>query len=103
MVGSSSSRGYGSAWQAFRRRFIAQLVQMNIIPVCGASLPSGPQTAHSRCRELGLMVGHGLHLDHEPPLTDAERANRAAVCDERRIQLLCSSCHAAKTVSQQAA
>ena len=99
--GSASARGYGSAWVQFRLRFIAKLIDQGILPVCGASLPDGPQTAHSSCRAQGLMKGEDLHLDHDPPLRDDERANRAAVHDERRIQLLCASCHNAKTRREQ--
>lgn len=99
--GSASSRGYNAVWRAFREAFFTLLVSLGIAPVCGAHLPNGPQTSHSRCQAAGLMVfvsedGTSLHLDHEPPLRDNERTNMAAVCDETRIQLLCASCHAAK-------
>jgi hypothetical protein len=108
--GTSYQRGYtsskGSAWRLFRRRFMAALVEAGLAPVCGAALPDGPQTDDSRCKAAGRLTfisddGTGLHLDHEPELSEAERAaatsgDRAAFDDDRRVQLLCSACHAAK-------
>jgi hypothetical protein len=103
-------RGYTSAesspWRAFRRRFLARLVELGIPPVCGSVLPNGPITTHSRCKKDGVWTftsddGSSLHFDHEPELTDAERAavahgDRTAFDDERRIQLLCAACHTAR-------
>ncbi len=95
--GSAHARGYTSYWhEVFRPFFISLLVNANVAPVCGASLPTGPQTTHSRCQADGLMTGSGLHLHHEPPLEEWERADRARVCDPHRIQLLCASCHHAQ-------
>jgi hypothetical protein len=92
--GSAHRRGYTAYWhQVFRPSFISLLVQAGISPVCGAALPDGPVTAHSRCQADGLLTGVDLHFHHEPPLTERERLDRAAVCDPRRIQLLCRSCH----------
>lgn len=99
--GTSASRGYGSAWQAFRLRYLGQLVALGIPPVCGARLPDGPTTAHSQCHALGLLNGVGLHLDHDPPLTEVERTDRATVCDAQRIVLLCASCHSIKTATEE--
>ncbi len=99
--GSASSRGYDSHWsKVFRPQYFAQLVALGIPPVCGARLPDGPASTHSRCQADGLLNGDTLHLDHEPPLTDAERKDRHAVCDRRRIVLLCSSCHSLKTATE---
>ena len=100
--GTASQRGYDQAWQAFRRQFIGLLLEAGITPVCGAALPTGPKTSDSRCAEQGIWTytsrdGSSLHFDHEPPLTDAERKVRTKVCDENRLQLLCSDCHHEKT------
>ncbi len=94
-------------WQAFRPRFLAQLVDAGILPVCGAALPSGPASDHSQCHAAGALTwtsldGSSLHFDHEPALVDHERQNPQAVCDENRIVLLCQSCHAAKTAKENA-
>ncbi len=108
--GSASRRGYGSskgsAWQVFRRSFLAQLLEAGVMPVCGATLPNGPQTQDSRCRRdqqwsVESRDGSGLHFDHAPALTAQERAaavagDRRAFDDPRRIQLLCADCHRAK-------
>ena len=99
--GSASVRGYGTAWQAFRPRYIALLVQQDILPICGAALPTGPQTQDSRCKAEGRLTFEDLHLDHEPPLTEAERQHVHIVCDPNRIQLLCGPrCHHDKTNRQ---
>jgi hypothetical protein len=103
--GSASARGYGSQWARWRRWFIAALVQQGIPPVCGARFPEGPQTTHSRCQTAGLWTGasdrgESLHLNHEPPLRDEERAYPHRVCDVRRIELLCAACHNALASSQ---
>ena len=41
--------------------------------------------------------GSSLHLDHEPPLQDWERKDKARVCDMNRIVLKCARCHSIKT------
>jgi hypothetical protein len=102
--GSAAARGYGHHWQAFRRRFVARLVELGIVPVCGASLPTGPKTTDSLCVADGLLNGEDLDLDHDPPLTDEERKDVRAVCDMNRIQMLCGRrCHPIKTARQQKA
>ena len=102
--GTASSRGYGSRWQAFRPRFIGELIKAGVLPICGAHLPGGPQTHDSQCQAEGIQNGDDLDFDHEPPLTDEERQDVRKVCDPLRIQLLCGSrCHAAKTRRQQLA
>lgn len=98
--GTSTERGYGSYWRRFRPQFISILVEAGITPVCGAALPTGPQTQDSQCKAEGRQTMEGLHLDHEPPLTEAERKVRAIVCRETRIQILCRACHSAKTSRQ---
>jgi hypothetical protein len=104
--GSRHQRGYGVHWDAFRPAFISLLVAHGIVPVCGAALSTGPQTHDSLCKADGLLTftnpdGSSLHFDHHPPLTDAERADPAIVCDPTRIQLLCGPrCHQAKTLRE---
>jgi len=105
--GTAHARGYTYRdWQPFRRRFFDLLVDACLTPVCGAVLPTGPRTEDSRCQAQGLLTftsadGSSLHLDHEPPLSPNERTDTAAVCDPHRIQLLCLSCHNAKTAREQ--
>lgn len=97
---SASKRGYNQDWIRFRPRFIQMLLDQGITPCCGASLPTGPQTSDSLCKQKGMMVlatNQDMHHDHEPPLTHQERLNPAIVCDPNRIQLLCADCHRAKT------
>jgi hypothetical protein len=94
---TSTARGYGVAWGRFRRRFVADLVWAGIAPVCGATLPGGPAMTASACQRDGRLTGTRLHLHHDPPLTDAERGDVAAVCDPRRVGFLCESCHNAET------
>lgn len=103
--GTAAERGYGSAWQAFRPRYIGMLVALGISPVCGATLPDGPSVSHSRCKADGRLTftsqdGSSLHLNHEPPLRDDERLRVSAVCDPMRIELLCDGCHNAETAAQ---
>lgn len=99
--GSASARGYGAVWERFRLQFMEMLVEQRIEPICGAALPFGPNTTDSLCKAQGLINGMDLHLDHEPPLTAAERRIVSAVCDATRVQLLCGrGCHAAKTRRQ---
>lgn len=100
--GTSTERGYGVAWRAFRLFFISLLISAGYAPVCGAALADGPKTDHSRCKAQGLETwasadGSSLHFDHEPPLEDHERADTVKVCNPQRIQLLCKACHSAKT------
>jgi hypothetical protein len=101
--GSAAARGYDAHWSGFRKRFIARLIAADIAPACGASLPDGPNTrAFSQCAQEGRLTVDALHLDHEPPLTEAERGRRAAVEDPRRVGFLCPSCHSRKTRNEQA-
>jgi 5-methylcytosine-specific restriction protein A len=99
--GSASRRGYGRFWERFRVWFISLLVSAGSAPVCGASLPGGPDTRRfSQCAQRGVLNDVDLHVDHEPPLTDEERTDRAKVCDPLRVGLLCASCHATKTAGE---
>lgn len=99
--GSSTSRGYGSTWRAFRERFKTLLIAAGVAPVCGAALPDGPDMSASRCRALGILTWQRLHLHHHPPLRDDERADRRAVEDPRRVGFLCEPCHNAETAREQ--
>jgi len=104
--GTSQDRGYGSPWRHFVAYIRDRFVELGIPIVCGASLPDGPDTkAWSRCARDGRINGEALHLDHEPPLTEAERqdalfGDRRAVDDEKRVGWLCSECHRLKTSAQ---
>lgn len=100
--GSAHQRGYTVTWNRFRAYVVQRMVHLNISPVCGATLPGGPDTqAYSRCQAEGLRTLQDLHLDHDPPLQDWERTDPRKVCDEARVGLLCRSCHAAKTRGEQ--
>jgi 5-methylcytosine-specific restriction endonuclease McrA len=93
----AAARGYDAYWQRFRLWFIAKLAAFGIAPVCGSRWPGQPATGDSRCQREGRQNGDRLHVDHTPPLTAAERMDRRAVCDVKRVQLLCETCHNAKT------
>ena len=103
--GTAHSRGYTyTQWRPFRDAFVGALVAAEILPVCGAALPTGPRTQDSACQAQGWLTftsldGSSLHVDHEPPLREDERRDMAVVCDLNRVQLLCRSCHATKTGS----
>lgn len=104
---SVKERGYAGRWPAFRQDVIRRIHRLFVNGVglgvrCGARLPEAPTTSDSRCLARGILTTRGLHLDHIRPLTDAERQNEAAVCDSRRVQLLCTSCHSAKTNRERA-
>jgi hypothetical protein len=99
---SSKARGYGTPWwKAYRLHFIERLVLAGIAPFCGAALPDGPRTSDSACAQDGVYTyrstdGSSLHLDHAPALTLEEQGRQAAMCEDRRVQLLCAACHARK-------
>jgi hypothetical protein len=102
----AKARGYDQTWLRFRRDYLRQLVQAGRLPVCGATLPTHPPSAWSQCQAADRYTytsadGSSLHLDHDPPLAWAERANSRAVCDAKRIVLLCAACHARKTTHEQ--
>jgi hypothetical protein len=100
--GTASERGYDVRWAAFRRRFYWLLGRAGILAECGASLPGGPDVrAKSRCMANRQHTLKGLHLHHEPPLTDAERKDQRAVCDPMRVAFLCHGCHSGVTREQQ--
>lgn len=80
---SAAKRGYGRAWQKFR------LWYASIHPaICCAVLPNG-QTCGA------ALPSHQMHLDHEPPLVDA---NDAGLLDATRVRWHCVHCHSAKTL-----
>lgn len=95
--GSASSRGYGTAWKIFRQQFIGLLLEQGQIPLCGAIVQGGPETTDSHCAIHGRFTSSQLELDHEPPLQDWERHHLEIVCDPRRVQFLCRSCHSRKS------
>lgn len=105
--GSARQRGYTDAWERFRRGFFNKLIELGILPVCGASLPTGPNTqAYSQCAQEGRLTAENLELDHDPPLTHEERlratqGDRRAFDNPNRVGFLCRACHARKTRSQQ--
>jgi hypothetical protein len=89
-------------WRRWRASFIQMLVAHDIPPVCGARLSSAPQAYQTLCQLEGRQTltsedGTGLHVHHEPELTEAEAINRAAVCDETRTILVCRRCHSVRT------
>jgi 5-methylcytosine-specific restriction endonuclease McrA len=100
---------YSTAWwHHFRLQFVAALIRAGLVPVCGAALPGGPDTAaFSQCRRDGVFTfrsadGSDLHVDHTPPLTTREHTDRAAITNLFRCCLLCQACHSAKTAREQA-
>jgi hypothetical protein len=101
--GTAHERGYTFGWRKFCAWLYRRLIQLDILPVCGAILPGGPVTTDSRCKSAGLLTGAEgrLHWDHAPALTAEERKNPRAVCDLARVQLLCETCHNAKTGREQ--
>src|ERR1041384_1334725 len=91
-----------SWWRRFRAQFFGRLAAQGIPAVCGATMPGGPDPRGSRCRAEGRTTGAsddgtGLHLHHEPELTEAEQRDRRAICNPLRIVVLCRSCHASET------
>lgn len=113
--GTASIRGYDSEWTRFRRRFFDILIAAGFLPACGAALPGGPSMKDSRCAAAGLVNTVQLELDHDPPLTAAERNHRTACvlpqCGGKsghsaflcanRVGLYCRSCHSRKTLREQ--
>lgn len=99
---SARARGYDRQWEIFREMVFSRLLRIGLEtngpgPCCGARLPEAPVSTDSACAAQGILTTRGLHLDHFPPLTLAEREDARAVCDPSRVQLLCHSCHNAKT------
>lgn len=89
---------YGEGWwRAWRLQFVATLVSLGVEPICGATMPDGPSSNPSLCRQQGLKTfvsNRGdLHLHHEPELSPEEQRDRQAVCQASRIVLLCGDCH----------
>lgn len=101
LPGTTTERGYGGMWRRFRTRYVSLLVQHGIMPCCGATLPNGPHCGPTECQQVGVLTVSNLHLDHEPPLTDAERRDPRKVCDEKRVRLLCQREHGIKSRREQ--
>lgn len=99
--GSAWRRGYGHEWRIFRLQVRRRMIQLGIVPVCGAALPGGPLMTDSRCKAEGRLTDGALHLDHDPPLRAEERHDPRTVCDSTRVGWLCGACHAARTRRQQ--
>lgn len=90
-------------WLIFRDQFRQQLLALDILPVCGATLPGGPSAHMSACKAekrqtLRSADRTDLHFHHEPELTPEEAMDRQKVCDPMRIVLLCRSCHSQATM-----
>lgn len=101
LPGSTTERGYDGMWRRFRKRYVSLLVQQGIVPCCGATLPNGPQCGPTECQQQRLITVSNLHLDHEPPLRDAERRDPRKVCDPLRVRLLCQREHGMKSRREQ--
>lgn len=102
--GSAASRGYDSYWsKVFRPRYVQMLIAAGITPACGAALPGGPAMEASMCKAEGRLVTAHLHLHHDPPLCDHERAHRHVVCDPLRVGFLCAVDHSRETQAEQQA
>ena len=96
--GSASARGYDARWRRFRRLVAGRMMRLGIAPVCGASLPGGPDVRRlSRCAAAGRLEAEHLELHHEPPLAEHERQDVRAVCCLTRVGFLCRRCHSAVT------
>jgi 5-methylcytosine-specific restriction endonuclease McrA len=96
---SRHARGYTSQWVRFREMFFRMLLERHIIPKCGARLDGSP-SPDSHCDQRGrttLETTTDLHVDHAVPLEPWERSRPDRVLDPMRCQLLCGSCHSAKT------
>lgn len=98
--GTSAERGYDAAWRRFRQALMSRMIQLGILPVCGAALPGGPEMRNSACKLAGRLNDQDLHFDHDPPLRPEERGSQRAICDPRRVGILCGSCHSAKTARE---
>lgn len=104
--GNAAARGRDYHWTyIFRPRFSRMLIAAGIAPACGAALPGGPSMADSLCKAEGRLVAARLRLDHDPPLTAAERESkdRRVIEDPMRCGWLCESCHNRRTQRQQQA
>ena len=99
--GSAHSRGYTYHWShVVRPRFFRLLIAADVVPVCGAALPGGPNMRDSQCRADGILNASHLHVDHDPSLREWERQDRRAVENPLRCGLLCESFHNARTAKQ---
>jgi hypothetical protein len=92
--GSASNLGYGARWARFRKWWMAESFAMEIprAGLCGAKWPGARQTADSVCATNDAIT-LGRTLDH---ITQVTGPDDPTFFDPRAVQLLCSSCDAAK-------
>jgi len=95
--GSAASRGYDARWAAHRAGYFDKLIALDILPACGARLPGAPLTTDSQCQADGRLITDRLERDHIKP----HRGDAACFWDPLNLQLLCRSCHSAKTMREQ--
>jgi 5-methylcytosine-specific restriction protein A len=84
--GTSTERGYGAKWRAYRDQFRARY------PLCGMAPPGAPRTTDSRCAAEGRLSPMYV-VDHIVPVTGAQDVR---FYDETNHQSLCERCHNAK-------
>ena len=77
IIRSANSRGYGSAWQKFRKRFLAEH------PLC------------EECMKKGRYV-KATDIDH----IKAHRGDQSLFWDQGNMMALCHSCHSKKTARE---
>lgn len=82
------------------------LINVRVLPVCGAHLPRPVPTGDSQCQAERRLVddvqhhrlhGYRLHVDHIIPHNGDDRLR----LDPKNLQLLCIACHSAKTTREQ--
>ena len=81
--GSSSFRGYGRRWQAYRQRFLARY------RLCGSRPPGAPSTTDSYCQASGYEAPATV-VDHIIPVVGADDP---AFWVATGHQALCVVCH----------
>jgi 5-methylcytosine-specific restriction protein A len=81
--GTSTERGYGAKWRAYREPFVVRY------PLCGMRPPGAPQTADSDCARRGQPTPTQV-VDHIVPVTGAQDVR---FYDETNHQALCERCH----------
>ena len=99
--GTSAERGYGARWRRLRGWFLHRLNHLavedgsSVGAICGGRLPGAPVTDHSRCLAEGRSNNRDLEVDHIQP----HKGDRRLLLDPLNLQVLCASCHAAKTAT----
>lgn len=91
-----------SWWRRWRVSYMHELIAMDIVPACGSRAPSASQHYRTQCQAEGILTfesadGTGLHLHHEPELTELEARDRRIVCDSARVVLACARCHSIRS------